>query len=545
MRSSFFDFNVAISGVFTAKNNLEVVSHNTANAAVHGFSRQVAAQRASEPLALNTGKGMVGNGSEVYEITQARDIFLDSKYWTQCAVVGEYSGKKSLLAMMENVFNEINGNVGLSAGITDFFAKASDLSTTANDATYRTNLIQSADSLAKLINLDAEALRKQQIDANTEVSIVVERINNLGEQIINLNRQISIEELDGSHANDLRDERARLTDELSKLVNTDAREVDLGTEVNPNNKHYIVMINGYDFVNHYNINPLLIVPRKSEKRNPMDADGLYDIVFATTGLVFDIYHPSLKGRLKGLIDVRDGNGASEAADTLPTTDYKGIPYYLEKLNTLVRRLALAIDQGVFVDGDDAGASYADGAPIGTTGQAYGYNLYGDSLGTLLFTNGSGQTKGTLTARPGLAVLPPDFYRQMNCFNFSVNRELMLDPRLLNCAPDPEQGESAYAVTRGFASVNENPSLFREGKLIDFLTAINSELGIDARQANDFEASYTDMTSVIDNQRINVSGVDINEEMINMVKNQQLFQASARLVSAINSIYDMLINRLGA
>ena len=199
MRSSFFEFHVAITGAFTARNNLEVISHNTANAAIKGYSRQVAAQKASEPLALYNGKGMIGTGSDVYDVTQIRDVFLDSKYWSQRAVMGEYSGKNALLAMIENVFNEIGGNVGITSAVTDFFAKASDLSTTANDGTYRTNLIQSANSLAKIINIAAEALRKQQQDANTEVAVIVERINSLGEQIISLNKQIITHEMDGSH----------------------------------------------------------------------------------------------------------------------------------------------------------------------------------------------------------------------------------------------------------------------------------------------------------------------------------------------------------
>jgi len=543
VRSSFFDFHVAISGTFTARNCLEVVSHNTANAAIKGYSRQVAAQKANEPLALNTGKGMVGTGSQVTDITQVRDVFLDSKYWSQCAVMGEYTGKKSLLDMIETIFNEMGGSAGLSSGANDFFAKASDLSTAANDSTYRTNLIQSADSLAKMVNLDAEALRKQQKDANTEVSIVVDQINSLGEQIISLNKQIATNELDGSHANDLRDERARLVDGLSQLVNADAREMDLGTPVNPNDKRYIVMINGYDFVNHYNINTLAAVPRAGV-RNPMDAAGLYDIIFDTNNVSFDIYHPRLEGQLKGLIDVRDGNGA--AAGGAATTAYKGIPFYLEELNTYVRRLALAIDQGKYADGKEkfAGATYADGTDIGTAGHAYGYNLYGSQPGTLLFTNG-GQAAGMLAPVGAVAPLPPEYYDQMTCFNITVNSALRTDPKLLNCASDPAQGESAYAVTVGFADINNDPSLFREGKLDDFITALNSGLGIDARQAGDFEASYGDMTTAIDNQRINVSGVDINEEMINMVQNQQLFQASARLVSTINNIYETLINRLGA
>ena len=144
MRSSFFEFHVAITGTSTSRANLEIISHNTANAAIKGYSRQVPMQQANEPLALNTGKGMVGTGAHVFDVLQMRDIFLDNKYWAQKCVLGEYSGKKSHLELIESVFNEMGEGSGISSAITDFFAKASDLSTTANDPTYRTNLIQSA-----------------------------------------------------------------------------------------------------------------------------------------------------------------------------------------------------------------------------------------------------------------------------------------------------------------------------------------------------------------------------------------------------------------
>jgi len=535
MRSSFFEFHVAISGVSTARANLEVLSHNTANAAIKGYSRQVPQQRADYPLPLNNGKGMVGTGSKVYEVIQMRDIFLDNKYWAQKSVLGEFTGKSTYLSMLETIFNEMGDNMGISSAITDFFAKSSDLSTTANDATYRTNLIQSAGSMAQLVNSYGKLLHKQQSDANIELSILVEQINSIGMQIVSLNKKILQHEMAGDHANDLRDQRARLVDELSDLVNVEARELDLGTDLNPNRKHYIVMLNGYDFINHYDMNTLGVVPRQpGDEHNYMDVEGLFDLAFTNNNVEFDIYHPRLRGQLKGVIDIRDGNGASANA-LQPTIDYKGIPFYMEKLNRFVRNLGMAIDQGRYLDGTSISTSTQ--IP-GIIGHANGYDLNGEALGTLMFTYEGGPTEIDLPAMD-------NFYDDMNCLNFIANPVLLSDPRRINCAPDPLQGESAHAVTLGFATIFNDPSLFREGRIKDFVTALNSVLGIDARQASNFEASYSDMTTAIDNQRINVSGVDLNEEMVNMIKNQQLYQASAKLVSTINNIYDVLINRLGA
>ncbi|MCL2462721.1 MAG: flagellar hook-associated protein FlgK [Defluviitaleaceae bacterium] len=544
MKSSFFEYNVAMSGLFTARGNLDAVSHNVANAAAPGFSRQVTFQRASRPMPLNTGKGMVGTGSEIYGVGQIRDIFLDKKYWAEASVLGEFSSKTVNMAQLQNLiaeqFSQGDGqNTGIVSAVNDFFAKLQDLSTAANDSTYRLNAVQSAQTLASLVNNAAYEMIRQQRDLNAELSAVVTQINSIGQQIAGLNRQISKFEADGSHANDLRDQRARLVDELSKFANVDANETDYSAPNRPNDLRFSVLLNGYDFVNHFGVQAMETVARPPAARlNSTDAEGLYDIYFVGSNVKFDLYHPNLKGQIKGIIDARDGNG-SGAPDTNPAltvSSFKGVPYYMEKLNTLARTLALAFNEGVT----------ADGAPIpGVTGHVYGYNLNNDRAGALLFTYDDGpdtQRSAALDAAGNIAAGLD--YGKMTGMNFTVNPDLLTDPALLNCSTDMTAGESGHSLIMGLLNINAYRSLFREGKLNDFAIGVNGEIGIDQQHAQRFEAFYGDVTAGIDNQRLAVSGVDLNEEMINMVKNQQMYQAAARLINAIDNIYSITINNLG-
>lgn len=542
MRSSFFEFNVAISGLFTAKNGLQVTSHNIANAATVGYSRQVALQQASRPLATYNGKGMVGTGSEVYGVGQIRDFFLDQKYWTEKCVLGNYSVKRTQLSLTEATFNEVAGT-GLMNVFTDFFSRLSDLTTTANDDTFRTNVLQSAQSLTQSINSIATSIQKQQSDINNEVSAMVDIINSLGEQISSLNRQIFKYEMDGSSANDLRDARARLVDELSIYCNVEVSELDYSNENVLNDKRFIVMINGYDFVSHFNVNTMEVVERKPEERkNPMDIDGLYDIRFKDGSLKFNIYHPNLKGELKGLIDVRDGNNGNnlwngvskdengnDIHKVLTTSTYKGLPHYMNKLNELVRVFAKAMNEGKDKNGN---------VIPGVTGHIDGYNAYPDggakpNTGIYLYTDGTSGFSGG--------------YNDINCLNFTINQDIMEDPSLLACSDKPtdESGESNNNVILNFAYVQSYKSLFKEGKLEDYIISITSEMAIDIEQAKRFESNYTDVITMVDNQRISVSGVDSSEESLNMIKYQQLYTAASKLVNVIDSIYDHMINRLGA
>lgn len=582
MKSSFFEYNVAISGLHTARANLTVVSHNLANAEIPGYSRQVTLQRASRPLSMFNGRGMYGTGSEVYGVIQIRDKYLDNKYWSQKTNLGEYTAKNAHLSLVETVFNDANDS-GVQSAFTTFFSRLQDLSRpeAVPDATYRTNVISAAETLANLVRTNAEALQKQQRDINQEISDVVSRINSLGTQIASLNKQITQYELDGSMANDLRDNRALLVDQLSEYVNVKVEELDYSTPSSPNDKRFTVMINGYDFVNNTSVHPLVCVPRDlpatvkttggytitpGEKHNDMDVAGLYDLYFEDTGSLFNIYSNSLKGTLKGLIDMRDGNNtfgtvhdpnadpqytAADREYYYQTTNYKGIPFYLNKLNVLVRTFAKAVNVGLDVNNQ----------PIPeVNGHVNGYD-YDGNPGQLFFTYSSSN------GNPGTG-LPADFqgiipeldsngvptgnylddtkYTSLNCLNFAVNPNLTQADgwRLLACSSDPNAGISNNDIILGFGKINNYSSLFKEGKLMDFIIGTTDHLSIDRRQARNFEESYTDITVATDNQRLSVSGVDMNEEMTAMVKYNQLYQACAKLVNVINGIYDTMINRLG-
>ncbi len=515
MNSAFFEFNVATSALFAAKNGLSVTSNNIANSATKGYSRQVALQRATTPLPGVCGKGMIGTGSEVYGVSQIRDFYLDKKYWEQEAVFGEYDTKNSQLDLIETVFNDLS-TTGLSSSLNDFFNSISSLTFSSGDTTYRTSVINYASSFVDNINSYAQSLRSQQKDLNTEIESMVKKINSISDQITALNKQIYSVELDGSHANDLRDQRALLVDELSQYVNTDVRTVD--TEYG---EKFIVLINGQDLVNHFDNNKLECVARKdSEKLNSDDVPGLYDFVwrsgpkFVTTGL---------SGELKGLLDVRDGNDGNNGSPS-----YKGLPYYMNKLDTLVQTVARAFNEGKTLDGTSI---------KGVDGHINGYDAKGNQ-GNLFFTyrDENGDTIEDSTTID---------YSKITAFNFSMSDLLMNDSsRLASSNSYSPAEESNNNIILQFTKIKENDSIFKEGNVFDYVNGTSSELGIDKRQAKNFTDFYDELTETTNNQRLSVSGVSLNEEMTSMIKYQQLYVASAKLMQAISEIYNTTINGLG-
>ncbi len=614
MRSSFFEYNVAMTGLFTAKGALEVVGNNVSNATTKGYSRQYAEIRAHEPLALYTGKGMVGTGSGIYSVRQHRSFYLDKKYWTQTPTLGQYGVKNQLLASVEATFTELSG-LGVKGAFDKFFQTVSDLHVSSGDGTYRTNVLQSGQTLTRFISNAAESLKQQQLAINSEVKTVVEIINSLGQQITSLNKQIYKYELAGDYANELRDDRARLVDELSKYVNVEVDEVETNDDFakgkfpnpedrNKSDKRFSVSINGNEFVSHFDMSSLTIVER-SQKVNPTDVHGLYDIYFANSSKKFDIYSPSLSGELKGLIDTRDGNnnncgtgtfkytggqtitlpisrldyletgGVLTIQDTVTgigneyyyksytydqetkmatfeiddtktplqlkndnnrvyslsvgkTTVYKGIPHYMNKLNHLVRTFAKAMNEGV----------------DGLSGHKDGYDGYGKKTNELFFTDGIRTQYGTVDEITGEITYIPINYNNITAENFQINPSILLDPRLLAAAKGTTSDKSDNEIIKDLMSIKDYKSLFKEGKLEDYVIGISVELGIDIEQANNFDKSYTESVALVNNQRRSVSGVDLDEESIDMVRFQQLYIAAAKLINVIDNIYDTLINRVG-
>ncbi len=57
-------------------------------------------------------------------------------------------------------------------------------------------------------------------------------------------------------------------------------------------------------------------------------------------------------------------------------------------------------------------------------------------------------------------------------------------------------------------------------------------------------NQTVLTAGIDNRRLAVSGVSLDEEMVNMIRFQQAYNASARLITAVDEMLEVLISRTG-
>ena len=304
MASTFFGLNIAVSGMNTYNAVLNTTAHNISNTKTAGYSKQVVNQQAKKALSLKTSFGMQGTGVEVTEIVNTRDSYYDYKYRKSTTTFGYYDTAKYYMSSIEDylyVKDEKSG--GLSTSLDSFFKSLINMTTDSTDTTKRAETAGYADALGEYARKMSTNLQTLQNDINTEISSTVKQINAYAEQIAALTKQINSLEVYGNQANDLRDQRARILDELSQLADVEV------TEKNPetgNGLHqYIVALGGNILVDTYNYKTISVEASKT-KDNQSDVQGLYGLKWSD-GQSFNIRNTILGGKLQALFELRDGN----------------------------------------------------------------------------------------------------------------------------------------------------------------------------------------------------------------------------------------------
>jgi len=537
VKSSFFGFNVAVSGLYTAQRNLDVINNNISNINTPGYSRQQTVQKASRPMSMYNGTGMVGTGSEVIGVKRVRDEYLDSMYWSENMNFGEWETKKTLLSDLEVTFNEPS-NSGFNKIMDEFFSSLQELAKDPSSEAMRALVKERGVTLARYFNDLATRLETLQMDINDRIETTVERINSIGAQIQQLNRQIYTMELDGNTANELRDQRTLLIDELSKLVNIDVSEVVVGTLPNGQaDSRMVITISGKAFIDHYSFSKLALEQRDT-KLNPEDVPNLYDVVWEDGNTL------KIKGGvLRGYLDVRDGNAGDNGSPV-----YNGVPHYIKKLNQFVQTFAMAFNEG-YIDLDNDGSIDPGKNPAEDgLGHADGYGTGATATQGIRFFTMLGEDNKSISSTDFIngASNPQDIvarYSNITAKNFAVSSDILEDFNKIATSGAPNEAGNIENLN-ALIKLRTNDQMFVEGAPEDFMKSVITTMGVNSQQAKRFSANKEMIVEQIDNRRLSESGVLLDEEVTNMVRHQQAYSAAAQMINTMSEIYDILINRVG-
>ena len=325
MPSTFFGLEIAASGLRAANAALNTTANNISNTNTLGYSRQEVKQEAMNPLRVFSTYGCAGAGVNTLAIERIREGFYDNKFRQNETKLGEFDTKAYYCKMIEQ-YLEDDGQTGFSSVFDQLAIALQSLANDPDNDSVKMAFRSTAKSLTDYFNTMYGDLQNLQEDVNDEIKIRVDHINSIAQDIATVNKQINVIEMSGGTANELRDKRDNLVDELSAVVDVETEEVPIYDQ-NGNDTgatRYIVRIaGGQVLVDMNEYNQLMCVARSAdEKVNQTDVDGLYDIYW-TDGRNFGMYNESMGGELKGLIQMRDGNNGEYFHGTATNINYAG------------------------------------------------------------------------------------------------------------------------------------------------------------------------------------------------------------------------------
>ena len=602
MTSQFFGLNIGYTGLQAANAALNVTGNNISNVETEGYTRQKVVQEAAKALRTNTSYGMAGSGVDATSIEQVREAFYDLKYWQNNASLGMYEIKEEFYKQIEDYFTDTDDVMGFNVIFSDLFDSLDEVYKSSGDDTRKAHFLSEVTTLCDYFNGLNESMKRLQSSANDEVQNKVNEVNSIASEIATLNKQINVIEINGIKANELRDKRSLLVDELSKIVDVDVQEIPIPisetSDIPSGTYRYVVNIaGGNNLVNGYEYSQMKCVARPTDmKVNQSDADGLYDIYI--NDIALNLYGGSLGGELKGLIEVRDGNNAENFSargncvtcpdkktvvveitqenpnyefltdlnkstlneggtiyvgnkafkydsweydeDTHEYTfnlkdgqvdvrsydgkdarvgvsvDYKGIPYYQQQMNEWVRLFANAMDK-IELEAQDVYGNETE-------------SIFSYGTENVLFDKTS--TKAD--------------YQKMTAASIKTNKHMVADVGKFGTTSDITKGQDAQDITEKLLMVKADKSkvTFRGCSASEFLQCLTADVALGAQSANNFSKNFSKISDSIQAQRTSVSGVDNDEEALNLVKFQEAYNLSSKMIQVMTEIYDRLILNTG-
>ena len=659
MPSQFFGLNIAYSGLMASNAALNTTSNNIANVETQGYSRQQVEQAASNALRVFTTYGCAGAGVDVLAIEQVRNHFYDVKYWDNNANTGEYNMKQYYMKQVEDYFNDDSTIEGFKTIFDNMMTALGEVAKQSGSDTTKAQFIGYASNLTQYFNSMSANMSQVQKDVNQEIKLKIDEINSLAAEIATLNKQINVIEIDGkARANELRDQRATLIDQLSAIVDVKVIETPVHDTNNPDrltgaNRFLVQIAGGQTLVDTNEYNSLDCVSRKTEEKvNQSDIDGLYDVYWVTNKLTgelgdeFNLYNASLGGELKGLVEMRDGNNGenfqgkvTEIGTTTKKVTENGVEVdknfktvtvavtadYLKDLNKCTLSdtggkinlgnqifyyndwemnydaasdsysYTFTIDESV----NDANLTETRRGKEATIGQSVnyqgipyymqqmnewartfaqkfneiltsGFDLYGNKGNILfsanhetdpeqyLFTAGVlGEQKKDANGKPVVDAndnpvlytkisMADDSYYRLTAKNFDILNSMLDDPDLLATKVDAAAGVDEYGNIENLIDMinDKTKASFRGASTGEFLTCILSDIALNANNANSFYGNFNNVGKAIDNQRLSISGVDQDEEAVNLVKYQNAYTLASKMIQTLTEVYDRLILETG-
>lgn len=537
-------FNAAQSALFASQAALNATSNNIANVNTPGYSRQEVVLETATPE--NIGSNFVGRGVSIADIARKFDQFIQDQLMGQQQNYGKSLALDQTWGQVEQAFNEAN-NMGLSTKLQDFFKAWQDVAANPESMPQRTVLLQNANSLI----LTAKQMERSTMDAikqaNNGIDGVVTNINSIAAKIASLNGSITQAEagIGTAKANDLRDQRDNLMNQLSNLTDFSSYE--------DKNGSVTIVVGMRNLVYGANANTL---------STSVNGDGNKDVFLDSIKITSSI----TKGQLGGFIT---------ASDDVSTNSLKSLRRLVAALTNEVNKIH---SQGYGLDGstsndffsnlsvssvnrDNSGAAVTSADIIDRNALTYSeyevrftspttYDVYDTTKGVNVIT-GAAYVSGGNIQFDGLNVVisnssgaPAAGNRflispiQNAISNMSV---AITDTNKIAAAASgtalPGDNTNANALVQLANSVIAN---LNNATLNGYYNGIVVNVGIKSKAATDGLTFDKNILADVQNRRDAVSGVNLDEEATNMIRFQRSYEAGARMITVTDELLQTVL-----
>jgi len=575
VRGTFFGLEIGKTGLTTAQFGLDSTSHNIANMDTQGYTRQRIVQTAYDPFATvgrfaPVGQGLVGGGTRVQILDQIRSAYLDRRFRTESNAHAFWDTRSQSLSYIESFFDNVNEKTSINYSMAEFFRSMTVISADPVSGAPRTLMQTTAMDLVQQMNLIYDGLIDFQRVENKAVETKIDDINEMAKALAELNVAIYTFEITGMIANDLRDKRNLLLDNLSDYVDIEYREY-------PDKFGHSMLdvtIAGISLVDHDRISPLGFMYAENPL-GPEEEDVAipYWIDFEGNP-IFELDMDRIRGgQLKAHIGMRDGfGGGINSAD-------RGIPYYIEMINNLARSLVQEINnqhiQGWsdHPDGSTTNILFFDSIGLGDSSR---FIRYYDENGVLLDDPGiyvpAPEDDSHLTFAYKRFEIPPEELSLVTAKNLMLGAKIQDSPYNIAASSvaigrplaDGTSGDPDKLQRGNNENIKSLYDLFRKtgmtvnvidpvtgvterkdiGSFDDYGTTIRFDVGNTLHTAKQAAETARILTLSANNQRTSVAGVSLDEEMVGLVKFNHAYNGAARVITQMDDALDRLINGTG-
>lgn len=540
------------SGLQTSQNALNTTAHNMSNADTVGYVRQqvLLGTRIYNTIKVDfeaVSNQQIGLGVEYSKTRQVRDYFLDKTYRQELGRQEFYTVSRDALEEIEFLLDEMNGET-FQNSLDNLWISVQELTKDPSSAVTQGLLIERCSEFLERADSVYEGLKNYQSNLNQTVKNKVDTINDHAKKIKALNDQIRMIEVGGfEEANDLRDARNQLIDELAGMGNITYSE--------DNEGNICIQLEGEDLVKRdvvYEIG--LDVDPETGFYTPfwihnapftLDSDGkrVYNIENAKLFDMEQVISSDINtdvGSLKSTLiargdhvanhtDLTDENYTNSISQSVIMNVQAEFDRLIHNVTTTMNKILAEAADAAYEAGDTTYLRDANGNPIQIF-QKIATAAY-DADGNLI----------------------PEDENNINSLytidNLKINQKLMQQPTLLGFVREDGSVDfdTMTKMKQAFMAESNtlNPYVKKYSNFVDYYGDLISQV---ANSGSVYESILTNQQETVDSTfsaREQIIGVSSDEEMTNMVKFQNAYNASSRYINVIDEMLEHILNTLGS